>query len=332
MDGVVTHSPNRPEPAPGPWPGPPPPPWRARRKTSLSDIQERAARWLSTPALTDLFAAFGEPEITGIEHDADALATWATTHLDTRNGQERHEAPAFAFSHAQIDALLHAAIALGLVSTAVPTRDRYHATVLLGGTALGNQLRTEYARHLESTGTRLGQVVALATNRPLTPSEQELTRAFSHTTEWEHLAATVDELLGPIRPATGLTHEPDHADEWIDIHMQRHAGEVRLMSAPSSTSERRATTADAIAFLTRRIPATHRQDLLIITSSIYTPYQYFLVAPTLLRQGSELVEFVGTPTAPGTDLPKQAQRIAQEINSTLQAIRSTLSRDSRRRM
>jgi hypothetical protein len=57
--------------------------------------------------------------------------------------------------------------------------------------------------------------------------------------------------------------------------------------------------------------------VLLITSAIYAPYQFFTSAPLLLARGVGWVELVGTPTA--TDRAGQllAQRLGQEIHSAI---------------
>jgi hypothetical protein len=320
MDGLVTDVSGDQTSEGTPWAGSLPPPWRAQRLTPDADVRARAVDWLNSHALAQLLADLGGPKLQDAEQDIEAVATWAASRLDTRSGQERHEAPTFSFMRAQIEALLRAAVPLGLVTTPAPIGDRFDVTVLLGGTVLGNHLRTELVREVESAGIRLGQLVALSTDRPLTLSERDMLGSRTNTTEWEHLSATVDEVLGPVWPTTDPGDGPDRGEGWRDARMARAAGPVRLMSAPSSMPGRRANTMDAIAFLCSQIPAARRGSVLVVTSAIYTPYQFFVVAPKLLGEGSELVEVIGTPTAPSSDPARQAQRLAQEINSTLQAI------------
>jgi hypothetical protein len=57
--------------------------------------------------------------------------------------------------------------------------------------------------------------------------------------------------------------------------------------------------------------------MLIITSAIYAPYQFFVGAPIALSDGAERVELVGTPTSADGNTKLLAQRIGQEIHGAL---------------
>jgi hypothetical protein len=59
--------------------------------------------------------------------------------------------------------------------------------------------------------------------------------------------------------------------------------------------------------------------MLIITSAIYAPYQFFTIAPQLLAAGTEHAEFVSTAAQTTGDKAVLAQRIAQEIDSAINA-------------
>jgi hypothetical protein len=91
------------------------------------------------------------------------------------------------------------------------------------------------------------------------------------------------------------------------------------MAAPTSDPARRANTADAVMFVAQRIPASQRRRVLVITSAIYVPYQFLVVAPDLLVNGSSYAEMIGTPTATDGDPSLTAQRIGQEIHTAVTA-------------
>lgn len=73
-----------------------------------------------------------------------------------------------------------------------------------------------------------------------------------------------------------------------------------------------------------RIPLVRRRHVLVITSAIYVPYQFFAGAPVLLSDGADHVELVGTPTGTDGDTSLRAQRIAQEIHAAVRTATTIL--------
>ncbi len=276
--------------------------------TSTGQAIRIGRAWLRSPALRDLCAALGGPRLTDPDRDLPSLARWSSAVLDTRRGSERHSAPPAGFTLFQVTALLGAAGPLGLLSTPPPGRAGYDITVILGGTVTGNELRSRLARDLSSAGTSLGTIVALTTDRPLTAAEGPQT---GYQTESEHLTATLSSLLAasPVtQPSAG------------QAPARRARGEIRTMIARSSRPGARADTSDAIREFTRRVPGAERQQVLVVTSAIYVPYQFFAIIPPLLGNGSGYAELVGTPTATDGQPTVLAQRIGQEIHAAISTL------------
>jgi hypothetical protein len=67
-----------------------------------------------------------------------------------------------------------------------------------------------------------------------------------------------------------------------------------------------------------------RRHVLIITSTIYAPYQFFVGAPVVLSDGAEHAELVGSPTGTDGDTNLLAQQIAQEVNAAVNAATTIL--------
>ncbi len=294
-------------------------PWVA---ASPADVRDAAVGWLTSEALATLAASLGGPLIGQVPRDLSALLTWTASALDTRRGDERYQAAAAHVSTETAAALIRAAGPLGLIRTAPPVLPGYDVTVVLGGTVTGNSLRVALAARLPSAGATLGQMVALAAHRPLTGEEiSAAPRAVAETTEWEHLFRTICDAFGVTSLDRSRHRWPSDFQTAIDQATADTKGELplRLMSAPTSDPSRRANTADAFAFLARRIPAEQRRRVLVITSAIYVPYQFLTAAPHLLGNGSSHVEVIGTPTAVNGRRGLLAQRIGQEIHAAVTA-------------
>lgn len=294
-------------------------PWAA---ASPADVRDAAAKWLTSDTMATVTASLGGPLIRQIPRDLPTFLNWTTGVLDTRRGIERHQAPAASFSPAVVAALISAAGPLGLLRTAPPALPAYDATVVLGGTVTGNILRTSLAASLPSAGVKLGLVVALAAHRPLTSAEISAVRhSVGETTECQHLFRTICQAFAVTSPDQTRNCSAGDFQTAIDQAVGTGNGELqlRLMAAPTTDPSRRANTADALAFLARRIPAEQRRHVLVITSAIYVPYQFLTAAPSLLGGGSTHVEVIGTPTAADGDQSLLAQRIGQEVHAAVTA-------------
>jgi hypothetical protein len=69
--------------------------------------------------------------------------------------------------------------------------------------------------------------------------------------------------------------------------------------------------------------------VLLLSSAIYTPFQFFRIAPELLSAETLRVEFVGIPTDKGVDRRTLAQRLAQETHATIHAATDLLTTTGR---
>lgn len=292
-------------------------PWAAAQP---ADVRAAAVSWLTSAALEAVAISLRGPLIRSVPEDLAAFLRWSNTTLDMRRGTERHEVDRARFTPAEAAALIDAAGPLGMIRTPSPALPEYNATVILGGTVTGNLLRVSLAAHLHREGVTPGQMVALAAHRPLTATEiTAVPHPADETTEWQHLFRTAGEAFGAAPARTQGQHRQDFQTA-IDLSADIPGGPpLRLMAAPASDPARRANTADAIAFLARRIPADQRRRVLVVTSAIYVPYQFVVVAPDLLANGSSYVEMIGTPTATDRDPILTAQRIGQEIHAAVTA-------------
>jgi hypothetical protein len=291
--------------------------WAAHNR---ADVRDAALSWLTSEALAAVATSLGGPVIRAVPQDLAAFLRWSTSTLDKRRGTERHQVVRIQFTSGEAAALIDAAGRLGMIRTASPALPGYDATVILGGTVTGNLLRVSLAAGLKREGVTPGQIVALAAHRPLTATEiAAAPHPIGETTEWQHLFRTACDAFGAV-PAQA---QGDHSQDFrtaIDLPADMPGGPpLRLMAAPTSDPARRANTADAVMFLTQRILASQRRRVLVITSAIYVPYQFLVVAPDLLVNGSSYVEMIGTPTATDGDTSLTAQRIGQEIHAAVTA-------------
>jgi hypothetical protein len=258
--------------------------------------------WLLSPAFSALVDRLGGPGVTDPDRDLPALLAWSAATLDTRAGKERHDAPLAALSSTQIAALIDAAGPLGLLRTHPPRLPGYDITVILGGTVIGNELRVRLVQSIVAAGTRLGTLVALTAERPLSPAEGP---SAGYRNEAEHLIALLTDAFG------GASYGQDRTGE------QSGPVDIQVLIARPSRPGRRANTSDAVAELSRRMPPADRHHILAVTSAIYVPYQFLVIAPALLSAGTRYAEIVGTPTATDGRPGALAQRLAQEVHAAI---------------
>lgn len=293
-------------------------PWVAGRP---GDVLAAARERLAAPALSALIRRLGGPGIQNFPGDLAAFLEWSRRVLDTRGGVERHEAPTVRFPRDTYSTFLSAGRELGMLAPRPPLLTGYDLTVILGGTVIGNHLRAALAADLAQRGISLGTVVGLTAHRPLTPLELTAVEPHSESSEWENLLREINGALGP---ATTWAPEIGEILDSYQSALDRdftlgEGGPMRMLVAPSSETGRRANTSDAVWYLTGKIPPAARTRVLLITSAIYTPYQYFLAAPILLSAGTRHAEIIGTRTSADAGLPLLCQRIAQEIHSAASA-------------
>lgn len=250
---------------------------------------------------------------------------WSSSVLDTRRGAERRDTIPTTWTMEQIRGLLSAAGPLGLLETAAPCRASYDITVLLGGATTGNRLRTALARDLAGRGVDLGMLVAATADRALSDHEYASDPdSVGDRTEWANLLRYLADVFGPLRAGTAATGGTVGA-AWQDHEFDTVMGmKLRVLVAPSSSAYRRANTSDSLTFLLGRIPVVRRRHVLVITSAIYAPYQFFAGAPIVLSDGAAHLELVGTPTGTDGDTNLLAQRIAQEVHAAVNSATTIL--------
>jgi hypothetical protein len=303
----------------------PPEPWVSNGDTRA--LQRRATDWLRSDGLRSVLQAFGEADLAADINDGATLArlrAWSKSHLDSRAGRERHEVQLVDYTPEQVRLLQAAADSLGLVRTAAPVHQAYDLTIVVGGTVTGNVIRTRYAVEQQSKGVDLGKLVGAGGYRPLTSTEGAAALGSdaplaARSDEYGHLAW----VLGTHMSATGrsVVRSDGEADSFSSSRIEAldRAGVpvAFVVQAPSRRPGRRADTLDAVLFARAELGSAAARTL-VITSSIYAPYTFFLLAPHATPQSQ--IEIVGTPTARSDKPAVQAQRFAQEINSTLSVL------------
>jgi hypothetical protein len=185
----------------------------------------------------------------------------------------------------------------------------------LAGATTGNRLRTDLARRVAAV-VRCNLLIGIASARPIGPSEHlSDPESAADGTEWRHLLRCFEDAFGPLNtPDVGTT-----ARDGRDLaYVTADGTATRLLVAPD-VDGRRPDTAQQLHYLCQRIPTADRRSVLLVTSAIYAPYQFFTAAPILLTEGTSYVELIGTPTTTDGDGDQLTQRLLQELHAAVDA-------------
>jgi hypothetical protein len=278
---------------------------------------EAVEAWLDAPAIRTLVEADGgtwptDPLVDRLKQLNEFSQRW-----DFRGGAER-----LAISDAALeiddDLVLQCGSTLGMTTASSPSRKEYDHALVLGGTALASVYRVRYLNDLIKTGIAVHHVAALTAMRELPEAELDIARARPDVAplvdgaqvEFDVLLASVADLVGEV-PIVERVSDPNP-------HLAGAVGRVgstaTVIAAPSADPARRANTVDNYAAYSEQIePGDH---LLVVTSSIYLPYQFFLAVKTALDLRPPLtIEAVGFP-------PEWLQGILSGPKNVLQELRS----------
>lgn len=291
-------------------------------------------QWLAIPALRELVEAEGVPWPTGnLAGVVEALERFSAV-WDYRGGQSRlmfHGADESRTDH-RAQLVYKAARDLGLLDSRAPTMAKPDYLVILGGLATGVEPRVRYAAELREGSTiTASRIVALGSFRPIDRREHDAAGRYAPgaRTELELMAAMAGLMFGADGNWTTTTEGDPLADPRRAQEVRRWYGqpEVILYAARSSQPDLRpANTIDTYQQFAQDVVLEEGQELLIVTSSIYRPYQHLDALRALGRYGVT-IETVGVPTPTGPDGGPRHPPSAylQELRSTVRSAHALLA-------
>jgi hypothetical protein len=287
-----------------------------RDQDSRRIVADFLEAWLARPELRSLVEKGG-----GIWPDAgDLVVRLRILHefserWDFRRGAERLQ---IAGASADIDPeiVMAEAMMIGMASYLPPSDPHYDHAIVLGGTALANLNRLRSLHELIDDGLDVGNVCALTALREMPSSEVQLVRErpeFAHlventSTEFDVFVAAATEMFSA-QPQIERTDD----DNPNLSHARAEIGPVTVLAAPSADPERRPNTRDNYAVHTSEIE--NGDSVLIVTSSIYLPYQFFVGLQALGLDRSGVVEAIGFPPAWMGGVLTGPTNVLQELRS-----------------
>lgn len=281
-------------------------------------VRNFVADWIGQPALRRLVEAEGGHWPEGsLEEQVEALHDFSAR-WDFRGGAERLEIESTSLKQHD-DSLLTDAAELGMTAADRPASDRYDHALVLGGTALASIYRLRRLYELREEGLDIGQVAVLTALREVGEPELQIVRERpeiariveqSPQTEFDVMVRAT-ELFSRSSSSVERTANPNPNLE----SAQAQIGDAVVLAAPSAEPGRRANSRDNYNVYANQIGTA--DSVLVVTSSIYLPYQFFIALQALGWDQPRTIEAVGFP-------PEWMQGILTSPQNALQEVRSAL--------
>lgn len=286
-------------------------------------VRDFVRAWLSRPALRSIVELEGGAWPTGdLSEQAEALHAFSER-WDRRGGRERLDATAGEVRDP--DAVLALAADLGLTTVSDPAELLYDHALVLGGTALANVNRVRRLFELRSSGIAIAHPAALTALRPISSGEIELVRvrgdiaelARDGDSEFDVMTRAVSHFSGEQAEVTRVESANANLASAKAI-----VGDTLVLAAPSADPDRRANTRDNYLVYRRSIEPDN--SVLIVTSSVYLPYQFFIGLQALGWDAPVTVEAVGFPPEWMGGVLTGPEAVLQELRSALYGAMMTL--------
>lgn len=281
-------------------------------------VKELVESWLATPALQEVVTAHGGPWPEGelgsrLEALNDFSQAW-----DFRSGGERLDI--IADSDIEEQLIESRASDLGMTVSQAPTKDGYDHALILGGTVLASVNRVRRLADLLEGGLGIKNIAALTALRELPENEIELA---AKNGVGDSILAEAESEFDVMLNATAelLADTSDHAIETISNENPNlrsasanfDRGDIQVLAAPSGDPERRANTLDNYAVYESAI--SPGDSVLVVTSSIYLPYQFFTAVKSMGFDRNLTLEAVGFPPEWMNGILTAPRNVLQELRS-----------------
>jgi hypothetical protein len=287
-------------------------------------VREFVEDWIEAPALRRIVELEGGTWPSGsLEERVEALHEFSDR-WDFRGGAERLDIET-AEGEFESEQILAAASELGLTVADPPSQPHYNHALVLGGTALASIYRLRHLYELREKGTEVDHVAVLTALREVSEAELELARerpevaeiARGPETEFEVMTAATAAFSHEVAEIERTPNENPHL-----ASAAAHVGDAVVLAAPSADPDRRANTRDNYDVYARQIEPG--ASVLVVTSSIYLPYQFFIALQALGWEQPRTIEAVGFPPEWMGGILTGPKNVLQEIRSALFGAMMTL--------
>ncbi len=287
-------------------------------------VRQFIADWVEHPALRRIVEADGGTWPDGsLDEKVEALHEFSRR-WDFRGGAERLDIDSGRL-RLDRDQLLADAADLGLTLADPPSQSRYDHALVLGGTALASIYRLRRLYELRDTGLGVGQVAVLTALREVGEAELQLVRERPEIADMVATATTEFDVMVAATAAFADSAARVEYEPRANPHLASATAQVDdalVLAAPSDDPSRRPNTRDNYDVYSARIGPT--DSVLVVTSSIYLPYQFFVALQALGWQEPRTIEATGFPPEWMDGVLAGPPNVLQELRSALFGARNTL--------
>jgi len=283
-----------------------------------AEIRSYLSRWLEVPALREIVEAHGGkwPVEGSLKQRLDELNEFSQA-WDFRGGAERLDIN----DQTQVneDLIMSQAADLSMTVPVSPSASSYDHGLILGGTALASIFRTRWLGELLDDGLEISHVASLTALREIPGNELDLARNKGANpryldgaeVEFDVLRAVAEDLLGGGEVAEITREESDNPH--LRSAVGRIGGRFSIIAAPSADPARRANTFDNYAAYLGAIGES--DSVLVVTSSIYMPYQFAVAIRAIGWQQPVSIEAIGFPPDWMDGVLTGPKNVLQELRS-----------------
>jgi len=292
--------------------------------SGASTVRQFIERWVEHPALRRLVELEGGEWPQGSLSERVAALHEFSARWDFRRGAERLDLKGGATTSSDGE-IMAAAEELGMTRADLPLDDAYDHAVVLGGTALASIYRIQRLFELRGASIGVASAAVLTALRKIDEPELELVTARGDIAAIAHGAATEFDVMtravahfggGEPRVTRTPNPNPNLSGARADV------GETLVLAAPSADPGRRPNTRDNYDVYAERIERS--DSVLVVTSSIYLPYQFFIALQALGWNEPRTIEAVGFPPEWMRGVLTGASNVLQETRSALYGAMNTL--------
>lgn len=298
----------------------------ATKAQRINELFEEIKAWLYSGSLARLIRLFGGNDLvdnigsdfaTDISRIEEFAKIW-----DFRKGNERWTVTDNDFIELNKDEILQCAEELGLVNI-VETQQEPDYILPLGGARRSNKDRPAMSRKLiDDYGWNDKMVVALSGMRKISDQERPyMDYAPDAITEYDAINSGLELSFG-----VGEFEEETHEEHnfFLNSAVRKYKDEyngnqIYSISAPSTEPDkRRANSEDTFRYFLKKFEVKPGDKILLVTSSIYVPYQTLKFMELAIEDGFE-VDCVGSDAVSENSLSRTSNYL-QEIKATIDAI------------
>ena len=297
---------------------------KKEKEKRISEIYNSFECWIKNPKIRELVELTGGDfvETTNFSELFEFIFNYSRKwdfRSNNGNSQERWNIKDFGVYVEREDDIKKIAKELGYMDNPLfettPT-----VIVPVGGARLSNLTRCEKAHEIYEKSSKIRAVVALSGLREINEIEIPYIETYSPgaNNEFEAISSAMEKVFGLSEIEFEESEMFTNSNlSWVRRKYKDKEGvEFYSYAAPSLDGSRRANSYDSFLFLLKNFELSEDDNIAIVTSSIYAPFQYIRFLPIALESNLN-VEFIGGANGAFTN----ASNYCQEIKATFDAMK-----------